>query len=162
LIEIGWATSADIPGVIDVLKEIADFRASLGQDRWDKASFTPAAVQDWIDRRELVVARLGGRVIGTMLVQDLDPVFWPERGPHEALYVHKLARTRTAPEARGLVKPLVDFAEEETRRRGLPVVRLDCALDEKLCAIYAGLGFRRLDIVEPRAGLVSWRWEKAV
>ena len=161
-VQVGWAGQADIPGVIDVLIEIADFRASLGQDRWRKSTFTYEAVGEWIARRELVVARIDGRVVGTMLIQPADEVFWPDRPDGEAFYVHKLTRTRKAPEAKGLVAPLITFAEQVTRDAGRPLLRLDCAIDEKLCALYENLGFQRGDVVEPSPGLVSVRWEKCV
>jgi len=162
LIDIGWAQASDIPGVIDVLCEIADFRASLGQDRWRKSSFTYEAVGAWIERRELAVARLDGKVIGTMLVQPADHLFWPDRPDGEAFYVHKLTRSRKVPVDGGLAGPFIAFAEAATREAGRPLLRLDCALDERLCAVYERLGFQRLDIVEPEPGLISWRWERGV
>lgn len=162
-VEIGFAESSDINGAIAVLCEIADFRRSLGQDRWKKEWFTPAALQSWIDEHRLVVARLDGAVIGTMLVEDADPIFWPDDPPGEALYVHRLARTRAAVEARGLAARFLEFARDEAKRRGRAFVRLDCALDETLCAIYDGAGFTRLpEVWEVRSDFHSWRWEKPV
>ncbi len=162
-VEIGWARADDIDGAIAVLCEIADFRKSLGQDRWKKDWFTPDALQRWIDARQLVVARLNGRVIGTMLLQDEDPIFWPTDPPGEALYVHRLTRTRTESGARGLAQRFLDFARQEAALRGRVFVRLDCALDETLAAIYHRAGFTRLKKVwEVAPDFHSWRWEKAV
>lgn len=160
---IAWATSDDINGAIAVLCEIADFRRSLGQDRWKKEWFTREALQGWIDDHRLVVARLDGKVIGTMLVEDADPIFWPDDPAGEALYVHRLARTRSAPEAKGLAARFLVFAQDEAKRRGRAFVRLDCALDETLCAIYDRAGFTRLkDVWEVAPDFHSWRWEKGV
>ena len=95
-----------------------------------------------------------------MLVQPLDPLFWPDRPEGEALHVHKLARKRSARIEGGLARPMLDWALKETRKAGLPYLRLDCAPDETLCAIYAACGFTRLDLVEPKPDFWSWRWEK--
>jgi hypothetical protein len=161
LIEVGWAAPEDIPGAIAVLLEITEFRKSLGQDRWNKDWFTPKALQSWIDNRSLVVARLDGLVVGTMLVEDEDKTFWPDDPPGEALYVHRLARARTAPAAKGAAAHFLAFAEQEARGRGRGFVRLDCALDETLAAIYQGAAYRRLPGVwEVSPGFQSWRWEK--
>lgn len=161
MIDVGWATSADIPGAIAVLCEITDFRASIGQDRWKKEWFTPQALQGWIDGRQLVVGRLNGQVVATMLVEDEDRKFWPDDPPGEALYVHRLARSRAAAGAKGVAGRFLEFAEAEARARGRSFVRLDCALDERLGAIYARAGFRRLPGVwEVDPTFHSWRWEK--
>ena len=162
-VEIEWATANDIEGAIAVLCEIADFRKSLGQDRWKKDWFTPVALQGWIDARQLVVARLEGKVIGTMLLEDEDPIFWPDDPPGEALYVHRLTRTRTGAGAKGLAQRFLAFAQEEAGRRGRAYVRLDCALDETLCAIYDRAGFtRQKGVWEVAPDFHSWCWEKAV
>lgn len=159
---IDWATTDDSDGTIAVLREVADYRASLGQVRWDPESFTRDSVGAWIDRRELVVARVDDQVVATMLIQPVDLLFWPERAKGEAFYVHKLARLRSAHAAKGIVRRFITFAKDATRAAGRPYLRLDCAPDPGLCDLYAGLGFQRIDVVEIRPDFTSVRWEMTV
>jgi ribosomal protein S18 acetylase RimI-like enzyme len=161
-VEISWATMADIDAVIALLKAVAGYRESKGQYRWDKASFTQGAIASWIERHELVVARRGGVIVGAMLVQPIDHVFWPDRPDGEALHVHKLARDPAVPQAKGLARHLIAFAEDAAREAGRPYLRLDCAPEPRLCALYQGLGFTHIDQVAITADFISERWEKSV
>ena len=140
---------------------MVDYRVQKKQFRWDKASFTPQLMRQWIAAGELVVAHRGDEMVGLMLLQPIDRLFWPDRPDGQALHVHRLARKRgIAPIEGGLARPMLDWAMNEVRKAGRPLLRLDCAPDEDLCAIYANCGFTRLDLKEIKPDFWSVRWEK--
>ncbi len=140
---------------------MVDYRVQKQQFRWDKASFTPELMRQWVAVGELVVAHRGPEMVGLMLLQPNDPVFWPDRPQGQALHVHRLGRKQGIAKIEGgLARPMLDWAMDEVRKAGRPWLRLDCAPDEDLCALYAACGFTRLDLVEIKEGFWSWRWEK--
>lgn len=145
-----------------LLRAVAAWRASIGQIRWPQSWFTAEAAERWIGAGELIAARRDGELVGVMLFEALDHRFWPDRPDGEAFFVHRLARKRGVAIDGGLAKPMLDWALNETRQLGRPWLRLDCAPDEKLCAIYAACGFDRVDLKEIEPGFWSVRWQKAV
>ena len=144
---------------------MVDYRVQKKQFRWDKDSFTPALMRQWMAAGELVVAYRGEEMVGLMLLQSTDRMFWPHRPDGEALHVHKLARKQGIAKIEGgLAAPMLDWAMREVRRAGRPYLRLDCAPDDDLCAVYERCGFARLELREidraPEPNFWSWLWEK--
>ncbi len=139
---------------------MVDYRVQKKQFRWDKASFTPGLMQDWVKAGELVVAHQAEEMVGLMLLQPTDRLFWPDRPDGEALHVHRLARKRSATIKGGLAAPMLDWAMDEVRKAGRLFLRLDCAPDEDLCAVYERCGFIRLDLRQIKPDFWSVRWEK--
>jgi len=144
-----------------LLREVAVYREGKGQFRWNKEWFTLEAAQGWIESGQLVSARQDGELVGVMLFQSEDQRFWPDRPKGEAFFVHRLARKPGARIEGGLAGPMLDWAYAETKRLGRPWLRLDCAPDDKLCAIYEGWGFDRIDLKQIEPDFWSWRWEKS-
>jgi len=85
----------------------------------------------------------GGGAVATITLQWDDPPVWGERPP-DAGYVHRLA---VAPSVRGAGwgRSLMAWAEAQTRARGRPWLRLDCAAENpRIRRYYAELGFREV------------------
>ena len=125
-----------------ILVEAAEWQAARGLQGWNPALFTP----EWLERHaaagELFLARLRGEPAATMLLQDEDPLFWPDAPAGESLFLHKLAVSR-AFAGRGVALEMIGFAAREAARRGRAYLRLDCARREALARLYEGAGFVR-------------------
>lgn len=78
-----------------------------------------------------------------------DPEFWtPADRPGDALYVHKLAVSRTC-SGQGLGEVLLDWAALRAAAHDRPYLRLDCAKDNaRLQAYYKKAGFRHVRTVD--------------
>jgi len=100
------------------------------------------------------------RVINTVELEDL--VYWPEKAPASALYLHKIA-IRRAFAGQTWLSRLIGFAVDEATKEGIPLLRLDTILRPKLQSIYEHHGFRVI-AEEPRmvAGRQMIRMERAL
>lgn len=101
----------------------------------------------------------------TALLVTVDPVFWPEKEPGTAVYLHRLSVAEGFA-GQGLAAAMVEFAADYARERKIPFLRLDCRADrEKLRQLYEGCGFRFVDTVEvdvPGVHLCNARYERSL
>ncbi|WP_199421772.1 GNAT family N-acetyltransferase [Actinotalea solisilvae] len=101
-----------------------------------------------------------GRLVAAIRVLDEDPLVWPDRLP--AGYLHGFMVDRELSGA-GRGEAVLHWAEDEVRRRGHDVVRLDCvATNEVLRAYYAARGYAERGVADRTvAGLAPClRFEK--
>lgn len=134
------ATRDDIPMVATILDDATRFVASLGFEQWPMP-FPHDELAMRIERDELYVVELDGRIVGTFTLLWDDPFFWGERPP-DAAYLHKLAVPREHA-GRGIGAAAVEWIDAEARARGREFVRLDCQRDiPGIRAYYERLGFR--------------------
>lgn len=144
MIEPRVAVEADLPtllGWFDARVAWLNKRGIPGQ--WgtepisDKEAFV-ARVRGWIEAREAFV--LDG--IGMIALSDAPPSYAAMDWVEGAAFVSALI-TATAPEARGMGRRLMAWAEG--RASGRPALRLDCWADgDFLEDYYARLGFTRI------------------
>jgi predicted N-acetyltransferase YhbS len=80
------------------------------------------------------------KILGCMLLVDVDKVHWPEDRPGDALYIHKLAVKRSHAGI-GIGETLVAFACCEAKSRGIHMLRLDTVPETRLPAYYERQGF---------------------
>lgn len=99
----------------------------------------------------------------TALLVIEDPLFWPEKEPGTAVYIHRLSVAEGFA-GQGLGAAMLDFAAGYAREREIPCLRLDCRADrEKLRQLYESCGFRFVDTVEvdvPGVHLCNARYER--
>jgi ribosomal protein S18 acetylase RimI-like enzyme len=155
------AYKADFSRVLAILEDAAAWLASRGIDQWRPGGFDHHELLQSIDRRELHLARIDGRDVGTITLQWADPLFWPPEGHDQAGYVHKLAVRREAA-GRGLGRYLLEWAAARSAERGKRFLRLDCqGTNPGLCGYYEKLGFTR----RGRKRVRSWHvalYERAI
>jgi ribosomal protein S18 acetylase RimI-like enzyme len=112
---------------VDAVKSIADaYRAELG-------FHTRQSFLESLARRELLVARAEGRIVGFLR-------FHHTRAGHTTL--QEIA-TCAAVRRRGVGRRLVGELINECRGRGSHVIRLSCPVELPANQFYASLGFRR-------------------
>lgn len=142
-VTLSVASNPDFSRVLAILEDAAAWMVSRGIDQWRPGGFDQCELLQSIERRELHLARIDGRDVGTIILQWSDPIFWPPEGHDEAGYVHKLAVRREAA-GRGLGRHLLDWAAARSAERGKRFLRLDCqGTNAGLCAYYEKLGFTR-------------------
>ncbi|HPJ22076.1 MAG TPA: GNAT family N-acetyltransferase [Clostridia bacterium] len=145
-----------------ILKEAAYWMISQGFRNWDPDSFSIEAMKEKNNLDELFICCLDGQPAGTIKLQEIDEMFWPDAREGEALYVHKLAVRRKYADM-GISRYMLDWAKEQTKLRGRKYLRLDCIADrKKLAGFYEGEGFVRVDEKRVLQHFMSARYEYRV
>jgi GNAT superfamily N-acetyltransferase len=145
--KIGPAAPDEALAVSAVLQEAARWITTWRAQLWDPALLGAAFAAPFIARGEMLAARIDGEIAGVLIAEPEDPHFWPDRGPGEALYLHKLA-VRRAHAGTGLPAALLDHAAVLALTQGRWRLRLDC--DAPLAGFYERMGFRKVDEIDVR------------
>jgi GNAT superfamily N-acetyltransferase len=153
--------------VLGLLDEAAAWLAGRGVVQWP-ASFRPEWVEPAVADGRVWLAEAGGVAVGTFRLDWADPM-WTDLPAHdEAGYLHRFAVARSRA---GLGAALLERADEEVRRRGRHLLRLDCMADNpRLREYYEAAGFAHRGEVELPESITVWpdgrpllsRYERAV
>jgi GNAT superfamily N-acetyltransferase len=153
------ADDTDLPGVLRLLADTAEWLHSRGVRQWPRGGFGPERIEPLIAERVLYLVDDELRyleldeeappVATIALDGHADPEFWhPDDEPGDALYVHKLAVARPW-SGFGLGDALLDWAGAMAHVEGRNWLRLDCAKNNpRLQEYYRGRGFRHLRTVD--------------
>lgn len=135
-VEFLRAGPADVPRVLDVLHEAAEWLWAQGVDQWP-LRFHESWIEPAISRGETWLVYLGGALAATMTIDWEDPLWIDEEG--EAGYLHRTAVRRWAA---GLGRCLLDRAADFARGHGCGRLRLDCVVSNvRLRAYCEEIGF---------------------
>lgn len=93
------------------------------------------------DRRVLLAAYDGDRLVGTVQVILAVPPNQPHRGEIAKLLVHRLARRR------GVAQLLMERAEIEARSEGKTLLNLDTVTGDDAERLYTRLGWQRVGVI---------------
>ncbi|GGT31298.1 GNAT family N-acetyltransferase [Nonomuraea spiralis] len=153
------AEAADLPGVLRLLADTAEWLYTQGVRQWPRQGFGPERIEPLIEERVLYLLDdelryldpdVQAPPVATIALDDnADPEFWtPADNPGAALYVHKLAVARPW-SGSGLGDALLDWACTAAHASGLPWLRLDCAkANPRLQEYYRTRGFRHVRTVD--------------
>ncbi|MFG1702261.1 GNAT family N-acetyltransferase [Nonomuraea sp. M3C6] len=153
------AEPSDLPGVLTLLADTAEWLYSQGVRQWPRGGFGPERIEPLIEERVLFLLDDELRYldpdesappVATMALDDhADPEFWtPSDDPSSALYIHKLTVARPW-SGSGLGDALLDWAGASAYAAGLPQLRLDCAKgNRRLQDYYRSRGFRHVRTVD--------------
>ncbi|MEU8178730.1 GNAT family N-acetyltransferase [Microbispora hainanensis] len=145
------ATPADLEGVLALLTRTAGWLNGLGVRQWPAGGFPAERIEPLIGAGVMYLLDDGSSAPAATIAVDghADPEFWtPADRPGDALYVHKLAVSRTC-SGRGLGEVLLDWAALRAAAHDRPYLRLDCAKDNaRLQAYYRKAGFRHVRTVD--------------
>lgn len=141
-IRIRQARHTDADAVERLLVEAARWVDALGVVMWEDGELARARLDAEIAEGTFYMAEAGDVPAGVVRFQLEDPLFWPDRPPGEAAFVHRLVVSR-AFKGQGVSEALLAWAADRAQRLGLAYLRLDCdASRPKLRALYERFGFR--------------------
>jgi ribosomal protein S18 acetylase RimI-like enzyme len=106
-----------------------------------KAFFTKVAGEVASGEATLLVARIGGQIVGTVQLGLALPPNQPHRADIKKLLVHRNAR------GRGIGMALMTAAEEAARTRGRTLLVLDTALNGDAERLYTRAGWNRVGVI---------------
>ncbi|SEF61195.1 Ribosomal protein S18 acetylase RimI [Nonomuraea solani] len=153
------AEPADLPGVLTLLADTAEWLYTRGVRQWPRGGFGSERIEPLIEERVLFLLDDELRYldpdesappVATIALDDhADPEFWtPSDDPEAALYIHKLAVARPW-SGSGLGDALLDWSSAAAFAAGLPWLRLDCAkANLRLQDYYRSRGFRHIRTVD--------------
>jgi GNAT superfamily N-acetyltransferase len=131
-VQVQRARPDDVDVVLAVLADAAAWLRARGVEQWPDR-FPAEWVLPAIEAGDTWLAELDGQIVGTLVVQWDDPLFWAGY-PSDAGYLHRLAVRR---HGAGLGGRLLRWAERQASGAGKSYLRLDCvASNESLRAYY--------------------------
>jgi len=140
VIAVRRAELSETETILRILNEAAAWLSARGVDQWEVGQWKRAKLDAAIARGETYLAWDGTQAVGTVTLQWIDELFWPDRQADTG-YVHRLA-VSDATHGRHLGRDLLRWAEATSRDAGKRYLRLDCACDNSsLRAYYESLGF---------------------
>jgi GNAT superfamily N-acetyltransferase len=147
----------EIEVVLAVLADAAAWLRKRGVEQWPDR-FPSDWVTPAIGAGETWLAEHDGKIVGSLVVQWDDPLFWAGY-PSDAGYLHRLAVRRHGD---GLGSRLLRWAEDHAAAEGKTYLRLDCvASNESLCAYYERAGYEHVGDVTVDE-FTQTRYEKRV
>ncbi len=140
-IRIVRASPDDLPTVVSILTEAAEWAKARGvEDLW-QIPFPPEWVLPSLTRGEVHLIYRENAAVATFTFRWSDPSFWGQVAP-DAGYLHRLAVRRSAA-GQGLGRKIIEWALVRVRAEGRAFLRLDCHSSHAgLRRYYISLGFR--------------------
>lgn len=117
------------PDELDVVEgllvEVSQWLASRGIDQWQYPPHRDRIVRA-LARGEVFLAIVDGKAVGTLQLDDYaDPEFWtPDDQPEKALYIHRMAVSRSAA-GQDIGTRMLHWAARHAAQSGKPLLRLD-------------------------------------
>ena len=148
---IRLATPADLPAIAVIYEEILDLEDSrpVSVTNWQRGRYpTIQTAQKALEEGTLWVLEEDGLVYGSanlnkIQLPEYDNIPWQFHAPrHQVAVIHTLVISPRQ-SGRGLARQFVDFCEEEGRRQGCTVMRLDTYVgNHPAIEMYPRLGYR--------------------
>ena len=115
-----------------------------GQEMWRIEQVSTERVLKEYSPEEMFLGYLDGIPAATMVLQEVDDLFWPFVTQSESLFLHKLSIRRKFAKS-GVAGSMITWAKSEAKNRHKRYLRLDCAADRpKLCRFYESQGFTKV------------------
>jgi RimJ/RimL family protein N-acetyltransferase len=135
------ASPAEAGIVSAILTEAAQWLVERGEPLWKAGELSPEAIATDVADGLFYLAWIGSDAAGVFKMQDEDLLFWPDVPQREAIYLHRIAVSRSHAGGK-VVDAMIDFARHSTVAAGRRFLRLDCVASRaKLCAVYEKHGF---------------------
>lgn len=139
------ATLADLPAIVALVRRVVPLMNASGNFQWTADYPNEGVFADDIRRNHLWVAELAGVVVGVAALttdQDAEYAAADWDATEEALVTHRLA-VDPAAQGKGVALALMRQAEEEARRQGLRVLRVDTNSENAATQrLFPKLGYR--------------------
>ncbi|MEV8480374.1 GNAT family N-acetyltransferase, partial [Streptomyces sp. NPDC051173] len=121
------ATTEDVNDVVGLRIHAEEWLRAAGIEQWTVRTTGEEMIRAQIDRGVTFVVTTGaGDTIGSLALDQADPVFWtPDEMQQAALYLYKFV-IRSERRGSGLGDLLLDWACERAEAAGAKFLRLDC------------------------------------
>jgi GNAT superfamily N-acetyltransferase len=131
----------ELDSVLDLLESVSRWEEEIGLPHPWPRPFPRGRLGEAAARGEVYAIEDGiGAMVATVTLQWEDLPFWGPRPP-DAGYVHRLA-VRREHAGRSIGRRALAWAEERTREKGRPFLRLDCLVEStRLHRYYEAAGF---------------------
>jgi len=127
-----------------ILREAAMWLQSEGQEMWGIEQVSTENLLREYSVEEMFLGYLDGIPAATIVLQEVDDLFWSLVTKNESLFLHKLSVRRQFAKS-GLAVDMIMWAKSEAKKRNKKYLRLDCAADRpKLCKFYEYQGFKNV------------------
>lgn len=147
-----------------ILQEAAQWLRQQGREMWTPEQLEAERLLKHNAIHEMYIGWVNGVPAATMILQESDPVMWPEHSVRsDSLYLHKLS-VRRAYAKTGCSTMMIEWAKKEAKRRNKTFLRLDCAADRpKLCSFYEKHGFRKVGerLILQKFPTALFEWNRA-
>jgi len=145
MIQIRQAMESDVSAIEEIMLDVVDFFASIGQPQWKRETVSWQALSQYLEITSFYMAYVNDMAVGCMALGDNAHSFWPEIAKGRSLFINKLAVKRCAAK-QGVSQALINFAKEQAVVRGMNEVRLDVnQFKDKVRAFYEKEGFVCVD-----------------
>ena len=151
------ARPSDLPAILDTLKRCVAWMQGGGIDQWDEIYPNAEKFTGDVEGGNLFLFDAKG-VVAAVVVLDTRPdpeyaaMAW-KHGAESAGIVHRLM-VRPEFQGQGLARRMMEFAEEEARRRGYASIRLDAfTKNPGALGLYENLGYSRVGTIQLRKGI---------
>jgi len=142
-IEIVQAAQKDAQTASSVLIDAASGLAERGEALWKEEELGPERLLPEIESGRLYLIKNDAAIIGTVIFQWDDMLYWPDMPAGDAAYIHKLALIKSV-SGSGIGRKVIAWARHRAVKAGMKYLRLDCeAHRSRLCAYYESAGFIR-------------------
>jgi GNAT superfamily N-acetyltransferase len=139
---LGLASVDDVDEILRLRQQVAAWLASRDIDLW-QSPLPPDRLTSWIEKDDVLVHRLDGRIIGTAAILDRDPDLWGD-DPTPAAYVHLLMVDRSYA-GQNFGGRILEQVEEIARTRGAHYLRIDAGTDlQRLQTWYHARGYEEV------------------
>lgn len=152
---IRLAKISEIPDILVLTKACAVHMISKGIHQWNAHYPNAAAFEKDVQRDELYVLILDGRLSGTIVLSTLmdeeyKPIQWSTPNGNN-IYVHRLS-VHPSLQGKGYARQLMNFAEKHAKNKGYDAVRLDTfSQNKRNQKFYETRGYQKLtDIYFPK------------
>lgn len=131
--QIRPATEADVTGIMELIAKVVPLMIADGNFQWDSTYPNAEVFLDDIAANQLWVAEIDGKIAG---VSAITTEQYPEYASvgldinEEAIVTHRLA-VDPGYRGKGIAAALLQEAEEEAKRRGIAILRIDTNTQNK-------------------------------
>lgn len=145
---IRQATYDDLAAIEGILLEAVKWLTSINKRGWSEEDIMWTTLAKHYNIHDFYVVEQKKKIVGTFILVDEDPLFWPQLRKGQSLFIHKLCVCRKVA-GTGVSKLILDYFKEEGRRLGLKDVRLDCRTAKpELTSFYESHGFELVQYKE--------------
>jgi len=148
------AKISDILHILTIIKACTKYMENNDIYQWNEHYPSKEAFEKDIDRGELYILKDKGHLVGTIVIstfmdEEYRPVNWLTPNDN-SVYIHRLA-VHPDFQGKGFAQQMMDYAENQAKKRGFVSVRLDTfSQNKRNQKFYEARGYKKLsDIYFP-------------